>query len=377
MDAYRIKKYCLNPASIVMAGDIKLLNTSDLFLNEVISMIEQTKKSLLIEFYEIADDEFGIKLKNLLKKKAAEGVDIKIIYDSIGSRNTSGSYFSDMKNHGIKVIEYNPIRMFTSIRKWFRRDHRKIIVSDFSYAILGGFNLSLDYLPYSISGRNWKDFGVRFSGDVIYSISQIFRDNWISIGGSPFDIELVNIKGEIPVSLVWEHGIKNIHSIRRSYKYAMDNAKDFIYITNAYFLPDGLIYRCLKRAVIRGVDVKIILPFKTDHPYVRIASMSILKLLLKHGVKIYEWQGEVLHANTSVVDGAWVSIGSHNFDHISMHYNLEMNINIFDENIGGAMKQLFEEDLNNSKELTLPYINDLPVSTKIFSQFIYLFRNLI
>jgi len=377
MDAYRIKKYCLNPDSILMAGDIKLLSTGDLFLSEMQAMIEHTEKSLLIEFYEIADDDFGIKLKELLINKARQGVDIKIIYDSIGSRNTSQGYFNDMRKNGIEVIEYNPIRIFTSVRRWFRRDHRKIMVSDFTYSILGGFNLSLDYLPYFIGGRNWKDFGVRFSGDVVSMITRIFRDNWISIGGSDFELLPASVSGDIPVSIVWEHGIKNIHSIRRSYKYAMDNAKDSIYITNAYFLPDGLIYRCLKRAVIRGVDVKIILPFKTDHPYVRIASMSILKLLIKHGVKIYEWQGEVLHAKTAVVDGVWVSIGSHNFDHISMHHNLEMNINIFDENIGADMKRLFENDLNNSKELTLSYINKLPLSTKIFSQFIYLFRNFI
>lgn len=377
MDTYRIKKYCLNPDSILMAGGIKLLSTGDLFLSEMQAMIEHTEKSLLIEFYEIADDNFGVKLKELLINKARQGVDIKIIYDSIGSRNTSQDYFNDMRKNGIEVIEYNPIKMFTSVRKWFRRDHRKIMISDFTYSILGGFNLSLDYLPYFIGGRNWKDFGVRFSGDVVSMITKIFRDNWIDIGGSDFEILPPTVRGDIPVSIVWEHGIKNIHSIRRSYKYAMDNAKDSIYITNAYFLPDGLIYRCLKRAVIRGVDVKIILPFKTDHPYVRLASMSILKLLIKHGVRIYEWQGEVLHAKTAVVDGIWVSIGSHNFDHISMHYNLEMNINIFDENIGADMKKLFENDLNNSKELTLSYINNLPLSTKIFSQFIYLFRNFI
>ncbi|MEF3280633.1 MAG: phosphatidylserine/phosphatidylglycerophosphate/cardiolipin synthase family protein [Elusimicrobiota bacterium] len=378
MDLYRIKKYCLNPSSIINACDLEILNTSEEFIHCIFDLIKKARKSILIEFYEIADDKLGIEIKNLLIKKVSEGVEVRIIYDSIGSMLTSKEYFKELKKNGIKVIEYNPIKIFSSIRKWFRRDHRKIIISDFSQAIVGGFNLSLDYAPYSFSGKNWKDLGVKFGGQAVLSVSNIFRSNWVYCGGDFFEIMPDDyVEGNIPVSLAWEFGMRNIHSVRRSYKYAMDNAKDYIYITNAYFLPDGLIYRCLTRAVIRGVDVKIILPSKTDHPYVRIASMAIIKHLIRHGVKVYEWQKEVLHAKTAVIDGLWVSIGSHNLDRISLHYNLELNINIFDEKIGQKMKGNFEEDLKNSKELTLDYIKRMPLSTKMMSQFMYIFRNLL
>lgn len=374
MDLYHIRKYCSDTSMLVKASNIELLNLSDLFIQAIFNIIESAQESIFLEFYEIADDSLGLKIQESLLNKASKGVDIRIIYDSIGSRNTSKEYFNKLKKGGIKVIEYNPIKLLTSFRKWFRRDHRKMIIADSKKAVIGGFNLSLDYAPYSMGGRNWKDIGVSFSGQAASEISKIFRDTWLKCGGDYFDISY-NDEGNIYVTLAYEFGIANIRSVRRAYRYSMDNAKDFIYITNAYFLPDKHLARCLKRAVMRGVDVRIIVPYKTDHPYVRLASFTILKDLIKHGIKIYEWQGEVLHAKSAVVDGVWVSLGSHNLDHISLHYNLELNVNIYDEKTGMEMKEIFEKDLKNSSELTVEKIKRMPLSLKFASQLIYLFRD--
>lgn len=375
MDLYHIKRYCFDPSILFKAKDIKILDNSSLFIEEIFNSIKDAKRNILIEFYEMADDRLGIEMQKILIDKASRGVDIRIIYDSIGSKNTSKEFFKRFKENGIKVIEYNPIKLFTSFRKWFRRDHRKIMIVDFEKAIVGGFNLSLDYAPYEMGGRNWKDIGISFKGGVVTEVSKVFLSTWIKAGGDYFEIKNTDQDGDVYVSMVYEFGITNMYSIRRSYRYAMDNAKDFIYITNAYFLPDKSLARCLKRAVMRGVDVKIMLPYKTDHPYVRLASFTIIKDLVRNGVKVYEWQGEVLHAKSAVVDGVWVSIGSHNLDHISLHYNLELNLNIYDENIGSKMKEIFEKDLKNSKQLTYEDIKRMPLSLKIVSQFIYLFKD--
>ncbi|MCX7641801.1 MAG: phospholipase D-like domain-containing protein [Elusimicrobiales bacterium] len=375
MDLYHIRKYCSDLSMLVKAFDIKIINSSELFVETIFDTLQKSERSIFLEFYEIADDSLGLKIQQILCQKAKSGVDVCIIYDSIGSRNTSKDYFSVLKKHGVKVIEYNPIKLFTSFRKWFRRDHRKIIISDFKRAIIGGFNLSLDYVPYSMGGRNWKDIGISFAGQAVYEVVKIFRDTWVRCGGNYFDIPVSEQGGDVYVTLVYEFGIVTLRSVRKAYRYAMDNAKDFIYITNAYFLPDKQLARCLKRAVMRGVDVKIIVPHKTDHPYVRLASFTILKDLIKHGVKVYEWQGEVLHAKSAVVDGVWISLGSHNLDHISLHYNLELNVNIYDEVIGAKMKENFEKDIENCFELTFDRVKKMPLSMKIISQFIYLFRD--
>ena len=180
--------------------------------------------------------------------------------------------------------------------------------------------------------------------------------------------------GDVPVSVVSVSGIRNYRSIRRSYRYAIDIARDYIYITNAYFLPDRFIYRRLIKAVRRGVDVRIIVPLKTDHPYVRWASWAMYAHMLKNGVKLYEWQGEILHSKTAVIDGLWSSVGSHNLDHRSLHYNMELNVNVFSGEFGSGLKQLFMEDLKNSKEVTLAAARARPLLSKAASKLLYFFR---
>jgi cardiolipin synthase len=177
------------------------------------------------------------------------------------------------------------------------------------------------------------------------------------------------------VSVVSASGIKNVRSIRRTYKFAIDRAKKYIHITNAYFLPDRLIYRRLIRAVRRGVDVSIITPFQTDHPYVRWASWSLFPHLIKNGIKIYEWQGEILHSKSAVIDGIWSSIGSHNLDHRSLHYNLELNINVFDREFASQVENLFQEDLKGSKSLGIMDCRSRQMLSKLTSKVLYLFRS--
>jgi cardiolipin synthase len=169
--------------------------------------------------------------------------------------------------------------------------------------------------------------------------------------------------------------MRNFRSIRRSYSYAIDRARKYIYITNAYFLPDRFVYRRLIKAVRRGVDVRIIGPDKTDHPYIRWATWSLYPHMIKNGIRIYEWQGEMLHSKTAVIDGVWASVGSHNLDHRSLHYNLEVNINVYDHRFGSEMARVFKEDLRRSKAITLAETKGRPFLSKAASKVLYFFRS--
>ena len=171
--------------------------------------------------------------------------------------------------------------------------------------------------------------------------------------------------------------MRNFRSIRRSYSYAIDRARRYIYITNAYFLPDRFVYRRLIKAVQRGVDVRIIGPYKTDHPYIRWATWSIYPHMIKNGIKVYEWQGEILHCKTAVIDGAWASVGSHNLDHRSLHYNLEVNINVYDRRFGGEVARVFKDDLKGSRLVTLAETRGRTILSKASSKLLYLFRSLL
>jgi cardiolipin synthase len=266
---------------------------------------------------------------------------------------------------------------------WVKRDHRKILCVDGAAAFVGGFNITADDLPRSLGGRGWKDAQARVEGPAVAEIEKLFWESWsVSCAEGLYPPAPAvcqnagNVRaGEVPVSIVSVSGIKNFRSIRRSYRYAMDMARDYIYITNAYFLPDRFIYRRLVGAARRGVDVRIIVPLKTDHLYVRWASWARYAHLLKNGVRLYEWQGEILHSKTAVIDGLWSSVGSHNLDHRSLYYNMELNVNVFSRRFGAELRRLFMEDLKGSKELTLAEVRARPLLSKAASKLLYLFRS--
>src|SRR4029077_2415544 len=140
------------------------------------------------------------------------------------------------------------------------------------------------------------------------------------------------------VRVVSSTGLLNLHSIRRSYINAIDRAKKSIRITNAYFLPGRSIWRRLIKAAQRGVRVQILLPYETDHPYVRWASRALFGTFLEHGVELYEYQPAVLHAKTAVIDGNWSTVGTHNLDHRSLRFNLEVNVTIFGNAFGRRLE---------------------------------------
>lgn len=377
IEDYRLKKYCLDINSVYRQNRVELLLESKKFFEKLFEVINGAKESLIIEIYEFADDAVGKKVADILKKKASMGVRVRIIYDSIGSWFSDRNFFSDLKKSGVEIAEYNPASKFYNFKKFFRRDHRKIVAADCFSACIGGFNISLDYAPPSMGGREWKDSGLYVEGKAVLGLFEIFEETWSKIK---------NIKPQMPcnlkesnfdsvVSILKGSGLRNYFSIRRNYKYAIDAAVEEIFITNAYFLPDKIIYRRLIHAARRGVDVRIITPGKTDHPYVRIASWALFPGLVKNGVRVYEWRGKILHAKTAVIDGFWVSVGSHNLDHRSLHYNLELNANVYDEKIGKQMRDAFLKDLENCEPITIEKCKQRSLGLKLLSYFLYLFRS--
>jgi len=374
---YRLKKYCLDTNSVYRQNRVELLLESKKFFEKLFDVVDSAKESLIIEIYEFADDAIGKKLAELLKKKASMGVRIRVIYDSIGSWFSDREFFTDLIKNGVEIAEYNPSSKFYNFKKFFRRDHRKIVAADCFSACLGGFNISLDYAALSMGGREWKDSGLYIEGSAVSGLFEVFEENWSKIKnitaqlpGNPKNSDFNSV-----VSILKGSGLKNYFSIRRNYKYAIDAAVEEIFITNAYFLPDRIIYRRLIQAARRGVDVRIITPGKTDHPYVRIASWALFPGLVKNGVQIYEWKGKILHAKTAVIDGFWVSIGSHNLDHRSLHYNLELNANVYDEKIGKEMREAFLRDLKSCEPITIEKCKQRAFGLKALSYFLYLFRS--
>ncbi|HAH32862.1 MAG TPA: hypothetical protein DCL44_11170 [Elusimicrobia bacterium] len=416
------QKYCFRPAGAISGNSVRLLKNGEEAFGGMIEAVKAAKKYILLEFYAFADDAAGRLFSGLLKEKISQGVGVYLIRDAVGSILTDQDFFSGLAADGARVAEFRPVVLWKPYWNWVKRDHRKTLCVDGVKAFVGGFNITEADLPRSLGGRGWKDAQVRVEGPAVAEIEKLFWESWFAShltpppasgpkgpasakqtadpsqaggvvvapepGGAPKADFAENVSplavpwlsknypaGDVLVSIVSVSGIRNYRSIRRSYRYAIDNAGDNIYITNAYFLPDRFIYRRLIRAVRRGVDVRIIVPLKTDHPYVRWASWAMYAHMLKNGIRLYEWQGEILHSKTAVIDGVWSSVGSHNLDHRSLHYNMELNVNVFSRKFGSELRRLFMEDLKGSKELSLDEVRARPLLSKAASKLLYLFRS--
>ena len=376
------QEYCYKAENALGGNAVRLLKNGDEAFAEMLNVLRSAREYILLEFYAVSDDAVGRMFRDLLLQKVKEGVRVYLIYDAVGSVLTDRDFFSAMAAGGIKVGEFRPVVLWKPYWNWIKRDHRKIVCADGEIALVGGFNISVYDAPVSLGGRGWKGSQVRVEGPVVGEVERLFWESWAASFAAPDAGPFPKpgrkySAGAIYASVVSASGMRNFRSIRRSYSYAIDRARRYIYITNAYFLPDRFVYRRLIKAVRRGVDVRIIGPYKTDHPYIRWATWSIYPHMIKNGIKIYEWKGEILHSKTAVIDGIWSSVGSHNLDHRSLHYNLEVNINVYDRDFGSGMAHFFRDDLKNSKPVTLADTKGRRFLSKASSKLLYLFRSLL
>jgi len=373
--------YCFKPENALSGNSVRLLKNGGAAFAEILKVLRAAQKYLLLEFYCFADDSVGRMFRDLLLEKVRQGVSVYLIYDSVGSILTDKDFFSAMAAGGVNVGEFRPVVLWKPYWNWIKRDHRKIVCVDGTAALAGGFNITVNDAPVELGGRGWKDAAVRVEGPVVGEVERLFWESWAVSSAAPGLVPLPAPPsapaGNVYASVVSASGMRNFRSIRRSYSYAIDRARRYIYITNAYFLPDRFVYRRLIKAVKRGVDVRIIGPYKTDHPYIRWATWSIYPHMIKNGIKVYEWQGEILHCKTAVIDGIWASVGSHNLDHRSLHYNLEVNINVYDRRFGVEMARVFKDDLKGSRLVTLAETKGRTILSKASSKLLYLFRSLL
>ncbi len=373
--------YVLDASELSLWNSVALLTDGREAFPEMLRAIGSATRSVLLEMYHVAEDATGRRFSEALKQRARAGVNVRVIYDAIGCLETSTDFFDDLRAAGVRVVEYHPIIPWKPYWNWFRRDHRKLLVVDGRVAFTGGLNLSLLDAPPEWGGHGWRDTEIRLEGPCAARLEELFWSTWKEAGQEPDQAAAPAHQGppagNVPVRVVSLTGFANIRSIRRSYHQAIDNAHGFIGITNAYFLPGRALYRRLLRAAGRGVRVAVIVPSVTDHPWVRWASWALFGLLLRGGVEVYEFQGRVLHAKTAVIDDLWAMVGTHNLDHRSLRYNLEVGVNIFGSQFGRVMRERFETDLKSCRRISYEEWKGQPTGQKLVSQVLYGMRSLL
>lgn len=361
-------------------NSVTLLADGDRFFDTILAAISRAKKSINLESYIFTSDNVGMRVAQKLAEKARAGVEVNVIYDSVGSIGTSSQMFSMMRSAGVEVIEYHP---FVPWRRYWGlsfRDHRKILVVDGVRAFVGGINIGREYAGKKYGGDSWRDTHVMVEGPAVKDIQFFFMENWYRNGGPIMNTGLyfpdIKEKGDKLLMVLCARSRRNVRPVHESYISAIKNARHSIYITNAYFIPDAKIFRSLVRAAQRGVDVRLLLPGKSDIAVVKLASMYLYKRYLKHNIRIFEYRRSILHAKTAVIDGVWSTVGSSNLDRRSFRKNLELNVAVLDQEFGDELEALFMKDLEQCIEVTLPEFQRRSLHLFLLEWLFYRFRNL-
>ena len=368
LDRHLALEQAISDSPLLAGNKVQLLQNGPATYEAMFAAIRAARDHINMETYIIENDEIGQQFAEVLMEKQRQGVQVHLLRDSVGTLGTPTEFFQNMVDAGVKVTEFNPVNPLTAKAGWDvnQRDHRKLLIVDGKTAFLGGINISSVYASGSFVRRRpapptdkqpWRDTDLQIEGPAVAELQKLFVQTWEKQQGEALaprtffpaltrqGNELVHTIGsspDDPYSLIYATLISAINSAERE-----------VLLANAYFVPDSQLIASLKAAVARGVDVKLVLPARTDSALVFHAGRSHYTELLRDGVKVYERRHALLHAKTALIDGVWSTVGSTNLDWRSFLHNQELNAVILGAEFGQRMHQAFENDLAESQQITL------------------------
>lgn len=343
--------------------------------------IKNAKESINMEYYIFNDDEFGSMIYDELILKAHEGVKIKIIIDGIGTKILKRKRLKELEKAGIKVKTFFPSHFpffrFGNLRANYR-DHRKMCIIDSLILYTGGFNIGKEYIGKGELG-NWRDTGARISGEIAVDTEREFYISWnfVHQGVNLKDIDkhlrkkiddIAEYKEKFHINamqIVSSGPNYQTRTIRDCFINLIMSAKRSIYIETPYFVPDDLLLDCLRIAIKSGIEVKIIVPYVGDHPFVYWANQAFIMELLEMGAEVYRYTDGFFHSKLIIIDNEVASFGSSNFDYRSLYQNFEINFNVYDLELVGHLRQIFFQDISKSAVLDYKIMKERKISEKI------------
>ncbi len=358
---------------------VEVLKNGVQFYPAELEAIRAAQKSIQLEFYEFFEGEIAGLVLDALAERARKGVNVHLVVDAIGSFRTSDSYFDELRRAGGKMFWYHPLRpkILPSID---RRTHRKLMVVDGKLGFIGGAGIADHWLSHSKQGHPWRDTMFRIKGHAVSSMVSVLSENWLRCSG-----EILTLPMEITSSPA-DQGVASMvvastpdeggTRARILYQVLLDSARESIFITTPYFLPDRSARRALLRAIReRGVRVRILTNGQnSDVPAVTKLSRSLDVELLRAGVEIYEYQPGMIHAKLMVIDSQWSVLGSANFDHRSFALNNEVNMAVLDRSLAATLHSQMDEDLNQSRAVTIEQLRNRSFATRVMDDFNWLIR---
>jgi len=352
-------------ADVSSGNRVALLRNGPVTFAAMLELIESAQQSVSLEGYIFRSDEVGQQFFAALVAAAARGVKVRLLVDWIGRMGTSRSFFHDMEDGGVDVQMFNP----PGFRRWLGfvpRDHRKLLVVDDRAGVTGGIGIGREWKTGVLKRRRapWRDTAVLIEGAAAHDMIQAFDRMWRRAHGMERRGSHRHLSRQArsthldpntdPPALVGIiEGEPGRFRISRALQMQAVSAERSIWIASAYFMPGASEVEALTGAARDGVDVRILVPSRYDHPWIRLAARQYYRRLLRNGVRIWEWRGEMMHAKTSVIDSRWTRIGSTDFNPLGIAINFELDAVIEDRVLGAQAEAMFLEDLEQSKEITI------------------------
>lgn len=354
-----IQMHLLSSHSVYTANNhVDIFTDGEEKFNQLFKDILNARNHVHILYYIIKNDNLSARFMKLLTKKAKEGVEVRVLFDSLGSRKLCKKLIRDFEEAGGKFATFFPSRIPVINLRINYRNHRKIAIIDGKCGYVGGFNIGDEYLGLDKKFGYWRDNHLKIEGSAVQSMQMRFISDWNHSSN-----DKVNYENRYypPLGEIGNTGIQIVSSgpdseemhIKNGYLKMIMSAKKNIYIQTPYFVPDQSFIESLKIAALSGIDVNIMIPNKPDHIFVYWASYSYIGELLKSGVKAYTYEGGFLHAKTVIVDEEIASVGTANIDIRSFQLNFEINAFIYDKTVASSLTYFFKEDLKQCKEITI------------------------
>ncbi|MCC8147310.1 MAG: cardiolipin synthase [Bacteroidales bacterium] len=341
-----------NHSPILQGSKVETITSGKRMFEALLEDMEKAEDHIHMEFFIFKNDDTGKVVKQMLMKKASEGVKVRFIYDNVANWRVPRKFYYEMKEAGVEVASLMETRYpLLQSSKINYRNHRKVVVIDGNTGYVGGMNVANDY---SIN-PNWRDRHLRIEGMGAYGLQANFMIDWYSSGRHWEDTQRY-----FPPTSVFTKNLMQIVTSGPYTEYSnllqatvsiVLSAKKYIYLQTPYFLPTNSLFEALQIACLSGIDVRLMVSRRSDSPYIDPASHSYYEELLKSGMKIYENRDKFIHAKTMVVDDYISVVGSCNLDFRSLETNFEINCYMYDENVAAENKAIFAEDMNNCDEV--------------------------
>ncbi|MFS7259596.1 cardiolipin synthase [Carnobacterium divergens] len=345
--------------SILTKGnELKIFTDGKEKFDHLIQDIQQAKHHVHLLYYTFHQDELGNRVLAALEERAAAGVEVLVIYDAMGSRSTKHRFFKNLEKLGGKAEPFFGSHWTIINLRLNYRNHRKIVIIDGKVGYIGGFNIGDEYLGKVKKFGYWRDTHLRIEGNAVLALQSRFLMDWnAAVVKQKFDYKeeyfpLSNNHGKTNMQIVSSGPDSELQQIKKGYLKMISMAKESIYIQSPYFIPDDSVLDAITIAAMSGIDVRIMIPNKPDHPFVYRATTYFAGEMVNAGAKVYIYDNGFLHAKTMVIDGEIASVGTANLDFRSFKLNFEVNAFIYDPVIAQDLKQIYEKDIEKCHLLT-------------------------